>query len=106
MNIAVPLRERVLASAAASPSLTRPRGRRLAAALVGLSIAIGLGVFGLLGGLASAEARPLLLTVRLTDGCALASAFLTWLVVGRGGRTLARSPPVLAVATLAFPVLL
>ena len=106
MNIAIPLKERVLAAAAAAPSLTRTQARRLALGLALLSVAFGLLVFHLAGGLVPAEGRPLLLTVRLADGCALASAALTWLVVGRGGRTLARSPSILAQVTLASPLLL
>jgi hypothetical protein len=106
MNASAALRERVLAAAAATPSLTRKQGQRLARVLVGVSIAIALAVFELAGGLAHSRDRPMAVTVRLADGWALASAVLTWIVLGRGRSTLARSPPTLALATLAAPVLL
>jgi hypothetical protein len=105
MNAAVPLRERVLAAAAATPSLTRPQGRRLAAFLAVLSIAFALALFELAGGLAHARDRPLLASVRLADGWALAAAGLTWLVLRRGS-TFLDSPPLLRAATWASPVVL
>lgn len=118
MNVAVPtsggggntpqlaLRDRVLAAAAAAPSMTRRQGRRIGLGLAGLSMAIALALFELCGGLAPSEARPLILTVRLADGWALFAAGLTWLVLGRGGSTLARPPMLLAAASLAAPFLL
>jgi hypothetical protein len=106
MNTSAALKERVLAAAAATPSLTRRQGQRLAGFVVGVSIATALAVFEMAGGLAHSRDRPVAITVRLADGWALASAMLTWLVLGRGRSTLARSPPLLALATLATPVLL
>jgi len=80
MNAAIPLKERILAAAAATPSPTRTQGRRLTALLLGVSIAIGLVLFELAGGIAHARARPLLVTVRLADGWALAASWLTWMM--------------------------
>jgi hypothetical protein len=80
MNAAVPLKERILAAAAVTPSPTRSEGRRLTAWLVGLSAVIAVIIFELAGGIGHARARPLLLTVRLADGWALAASWLTWMV--------------------------
>ncbi len=104
MNVVVPLRERVLAAAADTPSMSRPQGRRLAASLAALSVAVALAIFTLAGGLAHARARPLLDSVRLADGWALASAGLAWLVLGRGSRTLFRSPQLLQAAAWGSPL--
>jgi hypothetical protein len=103
MNAAIPLKERVLAAAAATPSLTRTEGRRLASLLVTVSIVVGLGVFALLGGLAHARDRPLAFTVRLADGCGLAAAALTWLVLGPGAP---RYPKLLSAVAFAAPMAL
>jgi hypothetical protein len=104
MNAAVPLRERVLAAAVATPSLTRPQGRRLAACLAVLSVVLAFAIFEIAGGLAHAQDRPLLASARLADGWGLASAALLWLVLGRHSRTIFRSPPLLRAATWASPV--
>lgn len=100
------LKARILAAAAATPSTTRKQGRRFAALVIVLAIGSSLALFELAGGLAHSRDRPLGQTVRLADGWGLVSSLLTWLVVGRGGSTLARSPPVLLGATAASPIAL
>lgn len=100
------LRERVLAAAIATPSTTRRAGRLLAVLAIALSTGVAFALFELFGGLAHSRDRPLGQTVRLADGWALASAVLAWIVLGRGGSTLARSPPVLLMATAASPIAL
>ncbi len=105
MNATLPLKERVLAAAAASSSPTRREGRRLTTWLVGLSVAIGLVVFELAGGIGHARPRPLLLTVRLADGWGLAAAWLTW-VVARQSAPYVQSKWLLSGPSLAGPVLL
>ena len=77
MNATVSLKERVLAAAAASPSLTRREGKRLAWQLAVLSVVVGISLLELAGGIAHSRDRPLAVTVRLADGWALASAALT-----------------------------
>lgn len=98
------LRARVLASAAARPSRTRPARKRTAAILVGLSAAIAIGAFQYAGGIEHSMGRPILLTCLLAAGWAVVSALLTWIVVGRGGATLARRPLVIGLAALLTPV--
>jgi hypothetical protein len=105
MNTAVSLKERVLAAAAATPSLTRREGKRLAWQLVALSVIVGISLLELAGGIAHSRDRPLAVTVRLSDGWALASSLLTWLVLRRR-LTLASFPRLLVAATLATPVAL
>ena len=100
------LKARILAAAAATPSTTRKQGKRIAALGVVLAIGFALTLFQLVGGIEHSRDRPLGLTVRLADGWGLFSAVLTWLVVGRGGSTLARSPPVLLAATTGSPIAL
>jgi hypothetical protein len=100
------LKARILAAAAATPSTTRKRGKQMALLAVALSIGFALMLFELAGGLAHSRDRPLGQTVRLADGWGLVSTVLTWLVLGRGGSTLARSPPVLLSATAASPIAL
>jgi hypothetical protein len=80
MNTTSSLKERILTAAANTPSPTRGQSRRAAALLVAVSVATGVSVFGLMGGLAHASARPLVFTVRLADGWALMACLLTWLV--------------------------
>lgn len=104
MNAAASLRERVLATAAVTPSLTRPQGRRLAACLATLSVALALAIFALAGGLAHARGRASLESVRLADGWALAAAGLVWLVLGRRSRVFFRSPQLLQAAALGSPL--
>jgi hypothetical protein len=105
MNATLPLKERILAAAAATSSPTRREGRRLTAWLVGLSAAIGLVIFELAGGIGHARHRPLLLTVRLADGWGLAAAWLTW-VVARQSAPRVQSKWLLSGASIAGPVLL
>ena len=102
----IALRNRVLAAAAATPSMTRRQGQRIAVVLTLASVGVALALFELAGGLAPPRDRPLFMTVRLADGWALFSAILTWLVIGRGRSTLARPPPAIAAATFACPLLL
>ncbi len=108
MNTGAPdaLRARILAAAAATPSTTRKQGRWHALLALALSIGAALALFELAGGLAHSRDRPFGQTVRLADGWGLFSAVLTWLVLGRGGSSLARSPPVLLAATAVSPVAL
>jgi hypothetical protein len=106
MDAAVPLRERVLAAAAATPSLTRRQGRRLALLGVALSGSVAvalrmiLRLYGGPGGDVAGEG------VRLAEGWTLAAGALTCLVLGRSGSTLVRSPQLLRAATWATPVVL
>jgi hypothetical protein len=106
MNLAVPLRERVLAAAAATPSLTRRQGRRLAVLGAALSAAVAvclgaaIGAFGRACGAATPE------SVRLAAGWTLAAGALAGLVAGRARSTLVRSPQLLRAATGAAPVVL
>jgi|SRR5580658_1735731 hypothetical protein len=81
MNAVIPLKQRILNAAAHAPSPTRTQGRRLGAWLAALSLAIGLAIFEIMGGVAHSAARPLVFTVRLADGWALTSIVLTWLVL-------------------------
>jgi hypothetical protein len=105
MNAAVPLKERILAAAAAAPSPTRSQGRLLAAGLVGLSVAIALTLFELAGGIGHARARPLLITVRLADGWALAASWLTWMLT-RQSAPHVQSRRLLSAASVACPLVL
>jgi Negative regulator of sigma F len=105
MNAAIPLKERVLAAAAATPSQTRTQGRRLTMSLVGLSSAVGLILFELAGGIGHAAARPLHVTVRLADGWALAACWLTWMVT-RQSAPRVRSRRVLLAASIASPLVM
>jgi len=97
------LRARILAAAAATPSTTRKQGKRQAILAVLASVGVAIMLFDLAGGFAHSRDRPFGQTVRLADGWGLFSAVLTWLVLGRGASTLARSPPVLLFATAASP---
>lgn len=102
---ALALKSRILAAAAAAPSRTRGQGRRLTSLVVALSLAAGLTLFELTGGVAHARDRPLVVTVRLADGWALASAVLTWLTV-RFSAPLVREAEWMAVACAAAPAVL
>jgi hypothetical protein len=99
------LKERVLAAAAATPSATRGQARRVTYGILALSVAAGLAVFELLGGLAHARDRPLLLTGRLADGWVLASVAVTWLTVQRASAHL-REGGLLALLCAATPMAL
>ena len=106
MNAAVPLRERVLAAAAATPSLNRRQGRRLAAFLTCLSIGIVALLFAAVGGIDHARERPFVSTLRIAEGWGLATLAFSWLVLGRTRLTFARAPHLLRAATWASPVVL
>ena len=106
MNAAVPLRERVLAAAAATPSLNRRQGRRLAAFLTCLSIGIVALLFAAVGGIDHARERPFVSTLRIAEGWGLATLAFSWLVLGRTRSTFARAPHLLRAATWASPVVL
>jgi hypothetical protein len=99
------IKARVLAAAAAAPSPTRGQARRTTYGIVALSIAAGLVLFELLGGLAQARDRPLVLTVRLADGWALASAAVPWLTIRRASPHV-REAGVLALLCAAAPLAL
>jgi hypothetical protein len=99
MNMGVPLRERVLAAAAASPSLTRRQGRRIAVLGVALSVLVAAVLWVALG-------EPSAGGVRVAEGWTIAAGAITWLVVARGRSTLARSPSLLRAATWASPIVL
>jgi len=100
------LRARVLAATATRPALTRRQGRRAGGVLVAASIALAVTVFARTGAVAHSGGGTLGLTIALATGWALVSAVLTWIVVGRSGSTMARSPVVLTAAVLVTPVLL
>jgi len=100
------LRARVLAAAAATPSTTRKRGRAAGAVLLAASVAVGVSVFEGTGGFAHGAGRPLRITLALAGGWMAVSASLAWLVVGRGGATLARRPVVVGAAAFIAPFLL
>ena len=100
------LRARVLAAAAATPSTTRAKAGRIGAAAVAASITIAVTVFELIGGFGHSASRPLSITLAIAGGWFAVSAFLTWLVIGRGGSTMARRPILLVLAALAAPVLI
>ncbi len=100
------LRARVLAAAAATPSTTRPRGRAAGGALLAASVAVGVSVFEGVGGFAHGAGRPLRITIALAGGWMVVSAVLAWLVLGRGGSTLARSPVLVGLAAVATPFIL
>src|SRR5262245_9027560 len=100
-----PLRDRVLAAAAAQRSLTRREGRATAALLVAASIALAFTIFQKIGGLGHSAGRPLGITIAIAAGWIAVSSILTWLVVGRSGSTMARKPLVLLIATAITPLL-
>jgi hypothetical protein len=99
------LRARVLAAAAANDSLTRPQARRRSVVLVAASAALGVTIFQAIGGTSHGAGRPLSTTLAIAGGWLLISAALTWIVLGRGGSTLARKPVVVGAAALCAPVL-
>jgi hypothetical protein len=100
------LKARVLAAAAATPSPTRPQGRRRAIAFMIASIAVGLAIFEAAGGLAHSAGRPLELTIAIASGWALFCAGLSWIVLRRGRSTLGRRPAVLLIGALSAPIVL
>jgi len=102
LNAAPHLKERILAAAAAQPSLTRPQARRLAHLLAGASIGLALVVFELAGGVT--RSAPLRQTVRLADGSMLLSAVITSFTLGRGPLSLARAGPLVRLLPFFAPV--
>jgi hypothetical protein len=98
-------RARLLATVAASPSITRKQGRGAAAGLVAASVALAVMIFESVGGLEHGYGRPLGITLTLAAGWIIVSGLLTWLVVARGGFTLSRRPLVIGCAAVATPVL-
>jgi hypothetical protein len=100
------LRARILAAAAASPSPTRPQGRRVALAMVGASLVVAAAVFERAGGLAHGAGRPLPITLTIAAGGAVAAALLTWIALGHGRSTLPRRPALLAATALVAPLAL
>jgi hypothetical protein len=105
MNTAIPLKDRILAEVAETPSPTRAQGRRRSGGLVAVSVALGLAAFQMLGGLAPTSERPLVYTVRLADGWALASCLVTWLVLRQSAPRVSSRRCLQAVA-LASPLAL
>jgi len=106
MNTAVPLRERVLSAAAASPSMTRREGRRLGALLLVLSAAIAAALFVVAGGPSGARDDALALRLAVVRGWAVAAGAFAYLVLGRGRSTVVRQPQLLTAATWASPVVM
>jgi hypothetical protein len=106
MNNAVPLRERVLSAAAASPSMTRPEGRRLGVLLLFLSVAIAATLFVVAGGPSGARDHALALRGAIVRGWAAAACAFACLVLGRGRSTVVRQPQLLVAATWASPVVM
>jgi uncharacterized membrane protein YozB (DUF420 family) len=100
------LRARVLTAASAKPSPTRKQGRVAAAVLIAASVALGVTVFEGVGGFAHGSGRPLGVTIALATGWTVVSLVLTWLVVGRGGSTMARRPLLVGAAAVAMPFIL
>jgi hypothetical protein len=69
-----------------------------------VSVAVAIVVFDRIGGLAHASGRPLRITFLLSAGWLAVSLALSWLVVGRGGSSLARQPVLLGAAAIASPL--
>jgi RNA polymerase sigma factor (sigma-70 family) len=93
----------VLAAAAATHSTTRRRGRAAGGAFLAASVALAVTVFEGIGGFAHGAGRPLGITLAVAGGWTAVSALLAWLVVGRGGSTLARRPLLVGAAAFATP---
>jgi hypothetical protein len=102
MNAAVPLKDRILAAAAATPSLTRRQGNRVVFGVLAVSLAFAICMFELAGGFAHSRDRPLALTLRLADGWAMVSAALAW-VVGRKTTPFVQAPELLALLVVGCP---
>jgi len=101
-----PLRERILAATAKTPSPTRRQGRTAAGVLSAASVAVAVTVFEGAGGIEHGSGRPLRVTLALAGGWVFISAVLTWLVIGREGSTMARRPLLLLGAAVATPFVL
>lgn len=97
------LRDRVLHQAMAA-GRTRKQARKLGLGLTAASVAIAILIFEAIGGLDHSAKRPLWITLAITAGWAVASGALTWLVISRGGSTMARRPLLVLIATLAAPI--
>ncbi len=106
MNVAMPLRERVLSAAAVTPSLTRGQARRLAGLLVLLSGAIAAAIFIAVDGPAHFHENASMGAGRLAEGWGLAAAAFACLLLARGGSTVVRMPHLLEAATWASPVVM
>src|SRR5271170_3066964 len=106
MNDADVLKARVLAAAAATPSPTRPEGRRRAFLLLVAAIALALVFFEAIGGVGHSMGRPLGITLAVSFGWGLFCAALSWLVLWRGRSTLGRPPFVVLLAALVTPIVL
>src|SRR5271170_898568 len=106
MKIPVTMRERVLATAAETPSLTRAQGRRLTAIGTTISVALALVFSMSLAIHGHGDSVPLGLGARLADGWMLVAGPLAWLTMSRKGSTSIRSPVLLRAATWATPVVL
>ena len=107
MNAAASLKERVLASAAVTPSPTRPQWKRLAGGLLAVSVAMGIALFELAGGLAhSLAGRPIVLSVRLADGWGLKLRRALTFWVARKSTPFVRSADALVALPLACPALM
>jgi hypothetical protein len=97
------LRARVLAAAAATPSLTRSQGRRAAAMSIGFSVGLAILLFELMGGFAHSAGRPIAITAALSGGWSLAAVGLSRIALGRSRSMLARRPTVLLLASISAP---
>lgn len=105
MNTAVPLRERVLSAAAATPSMTRRQGRRMAVMLIALSSAVAAALLAVVGGPADVG-ESVSTRGPIVRGWAIAAISLLCLVLGRGRSTVVRAPQLLTAATWASPVVI
>jgi hypothetical protein len=97
------LRDRVLASAADTPSRTRAQGRTRAVVAYGLAALAGVLFFEAWGGLSHSDGRPRSLTFGLAGGAtllALAASSVGW---WRGRTMLGRPWQLLAAAPLLVP---
>src|SRR5271157_1804088 len=102
----LPLRERVLSAAAATPSLTRRRSRRIAGLLALLSATLAAALFVAVGGPEHMRDPSLADAVPMARGWTVAAAAFAGLVLVRGRSTVVRTPQLLAAATWASPVVM
>jgi hypothetical protein len=105
MKTAVPLRERVLSAAAATPSMTRKQGRCMAALLVALSAVLAAAFFVIVSRTAD-RGGALATRGAIVRGWGFAAASFACVVLGRGRSTVVRSPHLLTAATWASPVVM
>jgi len=106
MKTAVPLRERVLSAAAATPSMTRKQGRCVAALLVALSAVLAAALFVIVSRTADRGGPALATRGAVVRGWGIAAASFACVVLGRGRSTVVRSPHLLIAATWASPVVM